>query len=447
MRKRLRTTGETGDQLIDASFSDPDIEGERLLSVDAQKRICSTKASEHVSGTENRITIAEDANGDVTLNAPQDLHTGAAFHVNSLQADALSASRLLMSDGDKKLSSAEAKDFVQGTSNRITATDDGAGGVTLSTPQDLHTAANVQFANVTGNKFIGSSGNDTIIDTTATDKLIVFKNAGTTRCTILSDGSLVCNGAVGTNQLTSTSGNDLSVNAPTGQVVHVEVAGTSHFTVTSNGVSTTHSAAIGQTASTGGVWITASDIYGMPAIQGLSTSFAPQELYLNPAAAGGGPVRISIGGGLFVGNPSTQVLPTACCACIYNDTEGADFEISTTASKLALTFLTGYFSSATADHVNQRLIASVAGVYRATMRMAVYGPSGTKFGAAIYKNGSATGGSMLPMLYLRTTPDLYVTEGHFTLAANDYVEVFVVGNGSYTSIFDFCFFHMERIGA
>jgi len=61
--------------------------------------------------------------------------------------DGLTASRLLSSDGDKKLTSvADLTSWIAGTSNQITIADDSDGTITLSTPQDIHTGANPTFA-------------------------------------------------------------------------------------------------------------------------------------------------------------------------------------------------------------------------------------------------------------------------------------------------------------
>lgn len=79
------------------------------------------------------------------------------FYVNGDQSisgyskhSALTASKLVCTDADKKLSSiATLSSWIAGTTNRITVTDDGDGTITLSTPQDTHTAAAPTFAGLT----------------------------------------------------------------------------------------------------------------------------------------------------------------------------------------------------------------------------------------------------------------------------------------------------------
>lgn len=64
----------------------------------------------------------------------------------------LTASRLIASDGDKKLVSiADLTAWISGTANQITVTDDGDGTVTLSTPQDIDENADVTFDSATLN--------------------------------------------------------------------------------------------------------------------------------------------------------------------------------------------------------------------------------------------------------------------------------------------------------
>ncbi len=61
----------------------------------------------------------------------------------------LTASRLVWSNASKALASKDLVDLVAGTANRVTVADDGSGGVTLSGPQDIHTGASPTFAGLT----------------------------------------------------------------------------------------------------------------------------------------------------------------------------------------------------------------------------------------------------------------------------------------------------------
>ena len=60
--------------------------------------------------------------------------------------DALTASRLVSANGNKVLASTDIVNWIAGTTNQITVTDDTDGSATLSLPQDIHTSATPQFA-------------------------------------------------------------------------------------------------------------------------------------------------------------------------------------------------------------------------------------------------------------------------------------------------------------
>ena len=68
----------------------------------------------------------------------------------NLYFDQLTANRIVATDSDKYLVSVENFDsWIAGTSNQITVTDDGDGTVTLSTPQNIDTDADVIFDTMT----------------------------------------------------------------------------------------------------------------------------------------------------------------------------------------------------------------------------------------------------------------------------------------------------------
>jgi len=65
--------------------------------------------------------------------------------VSSTLSD-LTASRLVWGDASKALASKDLVDLITGTENRVTVSDDVAGGVTVSAPQDLHLDATPEWA-------------------------------------------------------------------------------------------------------------------------------------------------------------------------------------------------------------------------------------------------------------------------------------------------------------
>jgi len=83
------------------------------------------------------------------VNRGGDTMTGE-LSVPDLTVSNLAANRLAATDGTKGLASvADLTDWVAGTANRVSVTDDGDGTITLSTPQDIHTGASPTFADIT----------------------------------------------------------------------------------------------------------------------------------------------------------------------------------------------------------------------------------------------------------------------------------------------------------
>jgi len=68
-----------------------------------------------------------------------------ALTLVDLTVTALTATRLVASDASDKLVSTSLASWMTGTANRVTVADDGDGTVTLSAPQDIHTTATPTF--------------------------------------------------------------------------------------------------------------------------------------------------------------------------------------------------------------------------------------------------------------------------------------------------------------
>lgn len=77
----------------------------------------------------------------------------------SLTLAGLTASRLVATNAGKALESSDLSAWVTGTTNQIAVTDDTDGTVTLSTPQDLHIEADVQFNSIDVEYFYGQTFN------------------------------------------------------------------------------------------------------------------------------------------------------------------------------------------------------------------------------------------------------------------------------------------------
>jgi len=113
-----------------------------------------------LTGTTNQITVTNGA-GSITLSLPQSIHTDADVEFDSVTLDDLTATRLVATDGSKKLVSSDLNNWVAGTSNQISVADDSDGTITLSTPQNIHTSATPTFGTITTTGNITGSSTST----------------------------------------------------------------------------------------------------------------------------------------------------------------------------------------------------------------------------------------------------------------------------------------------
>ena len=173
-----------------------------------------TKAG--ITGTTNQVSVANGA-GSITLSTPQDIHSGASPTFAGATISGLTASQFVVTDGASGLASQAAIDMTSdvtgvlpeanggtgestaangelligdgsgftkagltGTANQISVTN-GAGTITLATPQDIATDSSPTFADVTTTTAslgdIEFTGN--IISSTASSGDIVFRPIGT----------------------------------------------------------------------------------------------------------------------------------------------------------------------------------------------------------------------------------------------------------------------------
>ncbi len=130
----------------------------RLVDTDASKNLASvTNLQDYIAGTADEITITDDGDGTVTIDIPDPLivgkgGTGAATltdHGILLGSGTAAVTALgAATNGQIPIGSTGADPVlaeITGTANQITSTP-GAGTITLSTPQDIHTAADPTFA-------------------------------------------------------------------------------------------------------------------------------------------------------------------------------------------------------------------------------------------------------------------------------------------------------------
>ena len=93
-----------------------------------------------VDGDWNSVRIALQKLASLRLSSD------ASPNFASLTLNDLTVTRLVQTDADKKLASvSNLANWIVGTTNRITVSDDEDGTITLTGPQDIHTGASPTF--------------------------------------------------------------------------------------------------------------------------------------------------------------------------------------------------------------------------------------------------------------------------------------------------------------
>jgi len=95
-----------------------------------------------VAGT--GVSISE-AGAAITIAIGQPVATTDAVTFAVVTGSNLTASRLMASNGSKAMVSADLYAWVAGTANQVSVADDADGSITLSLPQSIHTDADVEF--------------------------------------------------------------------------------------------------------------------------------------------------------------------------------------------------------------------------------------------------------------------------------------------------------------
>jgi hypothetical protein len=75
---------------------------------------------------------------------------------------ALTVSRIVATDANGELASVDLDDWIAGTANRITVTDDGAGGVTLNLP-DTPQLVGLLLSGLTASRMVGTDGTKNLV--------------------------------------------------------------------------------------------------------------------------------------------------------------------------------------------------------------------------------------------------------------------------------------------
>lgn len=186
-----------------------------------------TKAS--LTGTANQVTVTPGG-GSITLSLPQNVHTGASPTFAGATLSGATASRLLATDGSKALTSVgNLADWIAGTANQVTVTNDGDGTVTLSLPQNVHTSATPQFGYLGLGAAADSAKGVNLLLGAAADKgffvklaashtgnaLEVHNNGGITLAYIAANGEIHCEPTATATSGTTQGLRVLQTSAPT----------------------------------------------------------------------------------------------------------------------------------------------------------------------------------------------------------------------------------------
>ena len=86
-----------------------------------------------------------EAGAVITVAIGQPVETTSVVTFAAVTGSNLTAARLMASDANKVMVSADLASWVAGTANQVTVADDADGSITLSLPQSIHTDADVEF--------------------------------------------------------------------------------------------------------------------------------------------------------------------------------------------------------------------------------------------------------------------------------------------------------------
>jgi len=127
---------------------------DRLIQTNASKALTSVSdLTSWIAGTANRVTVSDDGDGSITLNLPQDIHTGA-----SPTFDGMTLTDVLTTNSGRKKDTRR----ITGTTtldadDHVVICDTDGGAFTVNLPQGV---AGTEYIIVNS----GTSGNDVTVD-------------------------------------------------------------------------------------------------------------------------------------------------------------------------------------------------------------------------------------------------------------------------------------------
>jgi hypothetical protein len=91
----------------------------RLVASDATKSLVSSDLINWVTGTANRVTVADDSDGTITLSGPQDIHTGASPTFTGLTLSGLTQGSVLFAGSGGLVSEDNTRLYWDDSNNRL----------------------------------------------------------------------------------------------------------------------------------------------------------------------------------------------------------------------------------------------------------------------------------------------------------------------------------------
>jgi hypothetical protein len=178
------------DRFMADEFQGDNLTVARLTYSDANKVIQSVAAlTSWVAGTANQVSVADDADGSITLSLPQSIHTDADVEFDSLKLgdNAADAGKAYMIGASGSIVSAAYDQFVMVAPDLGLATSQDGFKIKITQSQDLRSSASPEFAalNLAGYGDLVASGSDFKVSAVAALFLGDSYQAGSTFSTAL----------------------------------------------------------------------------------------------------------------------------------------------------------------------------------------------------------------------------------------------------------------------
>lgn len=132
---------------------DKSIPANRITKTNNNGQVTATSLVNWIAGTSSQIDVTDNGSGGIVLSLPQgNFVHDSSITIGDLTMTSLSGSntgRITYVDNNGAVNTVNSlTDWIAGTTNQITVTDDNDGTVTLSLPQDIHNTAVPTFNNI-----------------------------------------------------------------------------------------------------------------------------------------------------------------------------------------------------------------------------------------------------------------------------------------------------------